>query len=190
MEQKKKKRTGCLIPLLVMLLLLLAIGIGVGVGVSSSTGNGTAAQKSVLVETMDLTDEQEAAVLALFEQCGILEIKEVTQVQAGESRTSFWVDDVETASYKGGDNTIVVWLNNESKAVEEIYFHDNDIYVDGQVMAQVSDFYVSSTLRDEYRVTCQMIIKQCLSYPDTAEFQSASGWSYGVRDGLDVIQSP
>lgn len=190
MEEKKQKKRGCLIPLLVILVILIAVVIGVGVGVSSSIEDGKTAQtKSVLVETMGLTEEQEANVLAIFEQCGILEVKEVTKIQAGESRTSFWVDDVETASYKGGDSTVVVWLDNESKTVEEIYFGDNDIYVDGQVVAQVPDFYVSSVQRDEYRVSCQMLIKQCLKYPDTAKFESASGWAFGVRDGLDVIQS-
>lgn len=186
MDPTVKKRRGCLLPFIVVFIIFAAIIGGIVVGVSSSEGT---AQKSLLAKTMDLTEEQEEAMLAVFSACGIVELKEVAEFQSGEDHTSYHINDDETEHYSGVDNTIVVWITNSTKAVEAIYFADQDIYVNGSVVAQVSDYYVSSTQRDEYRVTAQLLVKQCLNYPDTAQFGAASKWSFGVQDGYDFIQS-
>lgn len=184
---KQKKRYGCLIPILIVLILLVVLTICVAVGVSSSVQT---TPQSLLASQMELDETQEAAITEIFDACGICEIKDCTMVQAGETHTSYYVEDDETEHYTGAENTIVVWLDNETKTVESIYFDDHDIYVDGATVAQVSDYYVSSALRDTYRANAQTIIKQCLNYPDTAEFKSASYWHYGVSDdGYDIILS-
>ena len=184
---KQKKKHGCLIPLLIVLIFLIVLIAGIAVGVSSST---PATPKSVLAAGMELDDTQEAVITDIFDACGIYEIKECTEFQAGEAHTSYYVEDDETEHYTGADNTIVVWLDNETKTVESIYFGDHDIYIDGTAVAQVSDYYVSSALRDTYRTNAQLLIKQCLNYPDTAKFESSQGWRYGVNDdGYDVILS-
>jgi uncharacterized protein (UPF0333 family) len=183
-----KKRRGCLLPFLVLLFALLIIGIAVGVATSGGTASSSA-QKSVLAETMDLTEQQEQDMQAIFDACGVVEIKEATKNQEGEESTSYYVRDDETEHYTGMNGNIVVWVDNSTKAVKAIYFDDQDIYVDGAVVAQVPDYYISSEQRDAYRVSAQTLVKECLNYPDTAEFGAASKWSFGVRDGYDVIQS-
>lgn len=185
MEPKPKKRRGCLI-FTIVALVFLALCCAVAITVAPETAK---APKSLLAETMDLTEQQEQDMLAIFEACGIGEIKDAAQFQTGDSHTSYHVNDDETGHYGGVDNTIVVWVLNDTKEIESIYFHDNDIYVDGVVIAPVSDYYVSSAQRDAYRVSAQLLVKQVLNYPDTAEFGAASKWSFGVRDGYDVIQS-
>lgn len=186
-NNEPKKRRGCLIPLVIFAVVIIAIGAGIAAGIG---GVSKQEPKSLLAETMDLTEQQEQDLLEVFTACGILEVKEVTQFQEGESQTAYHVRDVETDSYRGMDGTIVVWLDNSTKAVNAIYFDDRDIYVDGAAVAQVSSFYVSSAQRDEYRVSVQLLVKECLNYPDTAQFGSASKWAFGVNeDGYDVIQS-
>lgn len=184
-EGKPKKRMGCLLPILIV----AAVCVAFTVALTSGGGNGGTTSKSTLAKGMELTAEQEQAMLTVFEACGILDIEEVSTFQAGEQQTSYHIRDVETDSYKAMKGNIVVWVDNDTKAVTAIYFDDNDIYVDGAVAAQVSDFYVSSALRDEYRVTAQIIVKECLTYPDTAKFGSSSKWAFGVKDGCDVAQS-
>ncbi|MBO6267348.1 MAG: hypothetical protein J6M06_03860 [Synergistaceae bacterium] len=181
----KKKRRGCLIPILIFFIVIF--GIGILVAVSSEKAS---APKSLLAETLELSETQEEAVLAIFEKCGIGEITEASVFQAGEDRTSYYVNDEETAYYSGADNSIVVWIDNKTKGVDTIYFHDNDIFENGAALHQVSEYYVPKALRDEYRVSMQLLVKQCLNYPDSAKFESGgSKWSFGVIDGLDVIQS-
>lgn len=186
-NKEPKKRRGCLIPLVIFAVVIIAIAAGISAGVS---GTPRQEPKSLLAETMELTEQQERDVLAVFDACGILEVKEVTQFQAGEDHTSYHVRDVETDSYRGMSGTIVVWMDNGTKAVEAIYFDDHDIYADGAVVAQVPAFYVSSAQRDEYRLAAQLLVKECLNYPDTAKFGSISKWAFGVNeDGNAVIQS-
>jgi hypothetical protein len=181
-----KKRRGCLAPFLVIVIVFALLCIGIGVGVSSSGGT---INQSLLAKTMDLTEQQEQDMQAIFDACGVVEIKEVIKFQEGEENTSYHIRDDETEHYIGMSGNIVVWVNNGTKAVESIYFNDQDIYVDGAVVAQVPDYYISSDQRDAYRVSAQVMVKKCLNYPDTAEFGAASKWSFGVRDGYDVIQS-
>lgn len=187
MEPKVKKRHGCLIPCIVIFIIFAGlIGIVINAVVP---GNYDEMEKSLLAETMELSDLQEQDMLEIFDACGIVEIKEVTQFQAGTEHTSYHVRDEETNHYQGMGGNIVVWVSNNSKTIEAIYFNDQDIYVDGIVVAPVSDYYVSSAQRDQYRVDVQFLVKEVLNYPDTAKFGSASAWAFGVKDGYDVIQS-
>ena len=135
-NNEPKKRRGCLIPLAIFAVVLIAIIGGIAAGVSGTAGQKP---KSLLAETIGLTEQQERDLLEVFDACGVLEVKEVTQFKEGESQTSYHVRDVETDHYRGMDGTIVVWLDNGTKAVEAIYFDDQDIYVDGAVVAQVPD---------------------------------------------------
>lgn len=176
-----KKRKGCLIPLAVFAVALIAIIGGIAAGIGGAAGQKP---KSPLAETMGLTEQQEQDLLEVFDACGILEVKEVAQFKEGESQTSYHVRDVETDRYRGMDGTIVVWLDNGTKAVDAIYFDDYDIYVDGAVVAQVPSFYVSAAQCDEYRVSIQLLAKERLSYPDSAQFGSANGPLVSMRTAM------
>lgn len=146
-------------------------------------------KQSILAKTVDLDSSQEENILKIFESCGIGEITSVSVFQEGESHTSYHVEDKETEVYKDADNTIVVWINNSDKTVESIYFHDQDIYVNDAVIAPITDYYVNSADRDEYRVTVQLAIKELLNYPDTAKFPAISGWAFEIEDGTIIVQS-
>lgn len=165
---------------------------GVGSGVNSMEGgkpSSSSAPTSLLAKEMDLSQEQERVVLDIFAQCGIGEIDSVEVFHEGEEQTSYYVEDSETKAYRGADYAIVVWLDNETKEVQAIYFHDQDIYVDGAAQAKVSDFYVNAEDRSKYRVTAQMLVNELLLVPDSAKYPAKSGWAFGVEDGIVVVQS-
>ena len=156
---------------------------------TSNTNSSPSVTRSELATVMEMTDEQERVMLSLFKSCGIGELSSVKQFQVGEERTSYHIDDEETSAYSGLNNTIVVWVDNETKTVQEIYFSDETIYADGEVQGQVTDYYVSKEACSNYRVVAQMYIDQLLNYPDTAKYPNRSGWAFGVVDGFDVAQS-
>lgn len=95
---------------------------------------------SIISRELDLTEEQEAEMLTLFEQCGIGEIKSFKLFQDGVDENSYFLDDENTAGHQSPGDTIIVWIVNETKEVESIYYRDQTIYADGQVQAQVTDF--------------------------------------------------
>lgn len=186
-EKNKKKGHGCLIPVLIVFLLFCG---GIAVGVLQMQKNPERyTKKSTLAKTMELDSAQEAAMLDIFMACGIGEITSASVFQSGENHTSYYLEDKETAAYKGAEYAIVVWVNNESKAIESIHFHSQDIYMNGEVLSPITAYYVNSEDRDNYRVTSQLAVKQLLNYPDTAKFPAISGWAFGIEDEIVIVQS-
>lgn len=143
--------------------------------------------KSILAKELDLTTEQETAIIDVFTQCGIGEITSASKFQGGDGHTSYHLEDEETSAYKAG--TIVVWITDEAKTIEAIYFQDQDIYIDGTVIAPVTNYYVNSTDRENYRVASQLAVNQILNYPDTAKYPAISGWRFGIEEGVVIVQS-
>ena len=185
--QKEKKKRGCLIPVLIVLVIFMGAGT---FGIKQIKQNPDAYQaKSMLAKELELTSDQESAMLEIFQSCGIGEITSANLFQSGEDRTSYHLFDEETAHYKGAENAIVVWVDNTSKEIQEIYFRDHDIYLNGEVVSPVTAYYVNSADRDNYRVSAQLAVKECLNYPDTAKFPAISGWKFGIEDGIIIVQS-
>ena len=187
MRTERKKRHGCLLPVLILFLIFGGAAVFTIFVVSQNPENYH--KKSILASELDLTSEQEGSMLEIFAQCGIGEITSASKFQSGDGHTSYHLDDEETAAYKGADYTIVVWVDDESKAIESIYFHDQDIYVNGEILGQVTDYYVSSEDSEKYRVSSQLAVNQLLNYPDTAKYPARSGWRFGIEEGVVIVQS-
>lgn len=152
--------------------------------------NNPAQNNSILANAMMLTTEQEKNIRDIFDNCGIGKIVKAVKFQGNEIETSYHVNDEETGYYGDMDNTIIVWLNNKDKTVKSIYFNNRDIYINGKVISKITDHYIDSELRTEYRTMAQMYIEKFLNYPKTAKFGSASYWQFKVNDaGYDVIKS-
>lgn len=185
-NKEKNKGCGCLIAVAI-----IAVAFCVFVAILSAVygDGGSASNSSIIKRELELTDEEASTMLQVFEDCGIGEITSVQLFQSGDDRTSYHMEDEETAMYGGVSGTIVVWVDNESKAVQEIYFNDNDIYLDGEVIAPITNYYVSSEDREKYRTASQIAVKQILNYPDTAEFKSISGWKFGIEGNTVIVQS-
>lgn len=182
---KEKKRRGCSLPVLILILIL---GGSAAFALFVLSQNPEDYQnKSVLASELDLTTEQENSMLEIFSQCGIGEITSASKFQDGEGHTSYHLKDEETDAYKAG--TIVVWVNNTTKAVESIFFQDEDIYLDGTVVAPITNYYVNSADRDSYRVSAQLAVNKLLNYPDTAKYPAISGWRFGIEEGVVIVQS-
>lgn len=172
----------------VILIALVVISLAVfGAAMSQKNGSsGPRLSKTTLGKEVELTAEQEADMIDVFSQCGIGEIVSASTVQKGEEKTSYHLKDSETQSYR---DPIVVWVINETKVVDAIYYGDYDIYVNGSVIAQITDYYIDSTERDEYRLMAQMAVNQVLSFPDTAKYPSIGKWKFGVEDETTIVQS-
>lgn len=182
---QKKKGHGCLIS---MLIIIFMFGASIAFGITQMQKNPERyAKKSTLAKTMELDSDQESNILKIFTDCGIGEITSVSVIQSGEEQTSYHLNDKETAGYNHGP--IVVWINNKTKTLESIYYQDQDIYIDNTVIAPVTDYYINSTDKSEYRVASQLAVKQILNYPDTAKFPSISGWAFNIEDGIIIVQS-
>jgi hypothetical protein len=167
---------GCSCGCLVIIAIVLLIGF---IGSTSGTSNNKVSNG---LQSMNLTPEQEATMLQVFQDSGIGEISSVKLFQSGEAETSYYLSDDEV-------NNIVVWINNADKTVKAIYYNDNDIYLNGAVVSQITNYYVNSTDRDKYRTVSQEAIKKILNYPDTAKFPGLPKWKFGIDNGVVIVQS-
>ena len=108
---------------------------------------------SMFARELQLNQEQKATMQDIFTQCGIGEITSVKSIQHAETKSSYWLTDNETEFYgKGSDYAIVVWVDNETKQIKEIYFHDQNIYIDGKVVTPITQYYVNEEARDRKSV--------------------------------------
>jgi hypothetical protein len=131
-----KKRRGCLVSVLIALFLFIGLTVVLAIVMPKTE---KPPKQSVLAETMNLTADQEAVMQAVFYSCGIDTIKSAKVAQTREDRTSYHVRDVGTSAYI---EPIVVYVNNENKTVDAIYYDDHDIYENGIVIGKVSDYYI------------------------------------------------
>lgn len=185
MNEPKKKR-GCLIPILVVMLAMGAFAFAVLPRGTSTTDNKS---YTILGKGLDLTKGQETAIVEIFDQCGIGEIQSVQEFQSGEKQTSYWLADSETQNYKGADYAIVVFINNADKTVDQIYFHDHDIFIEGQIVDSIKNYYVDSESAMKYRTSSQMLVDQVLQFPKSAKYPAKSGWAFSIDGDTVIIQS-
>jgi len=174
----KKKKKGCLIAFLVVAAVFVGFVVLV-IALNPSSPSGTNSKRSDLAILLDASDEQEAAILKVFEDCGI-KMTSIKLFQSGENKSSYYVSTADAAN-------IVVWLNNENKQIEEIYFNDFDIYTENEVKANLYDYVMTKEEKDSYRLSARNAVTSILTAPDTAKF-SESDWRYGKIDGEYMIQ--
>lgn len=186
-----KRLKKVLLVIVIVFVFLTIVGLIAGIqdskkNTSVSEDNQLVYSKTTLGKALELTEEQETAMVNIFTQCGIGEIVSASQFQAGDDHTSYWLYDSETKAY---NDAIVIWITNSTKTLESIYYGDYDIYTEGNVIAQITDYYVNSEDRDSYRVSSQMLVNKVLTNPETAQYPAASGWKYGLEDDIVIVQS-
>ena len=140
---------------------------------------------TVLGQTMELSKKEEAAVVAVFTECGLGEITEARVLSSDETSDSYNVNDRNTARYMDRANRIVVQLDKETKSVLSIDCGNNGVYRDGELVAPVTDFYLGTEARDTYLSVCLTAVKARLELPETAVFPAKSAWKY-TMDGEQV----
>jgi len=189
-SKPKKKGHGCLSTIFIVFFIFLMLGIILNILMIKFPQDASSTnQQSILAKTMDLDSDQEANMLKILEACGIGEVTSVSVFQSGEDQTSYYLEDKEIEVYKGAEYDVVIWVDNTNKTINSIYFHDQDIYLDGKMITPITDYYVNSSDRDKYRVATQLAITELLNYPDTAEFPAISGWVFEIEDDTIIVQS-
>ena len=182
-ETQPPKKLGRIVAPLIILIMVASIIIIAIV----SPGENASSDKTPLMKAMNVTKDQEAEMLSVFKACGILDIKKVEVFQTGEQSTSYYAIDIETAYY---GHPIVIWIYNDSKKVEAIYYEDNTIYEKGKVKSNIQDYYIDAETRSGYQLLAETLVKECLNYPNSAKFKyGSSNWAFKKEKGKVTIQS-
>jgi len=145
--------------------------------------------RSLLAETMGLTDEQEAAILEVFEEAGIEEITRIEQAPTPEQNfLSFRLRNADTDFYGG---FITVHLSDDEYRNVLTIFHnlaDEDIFAYGEIVNHASVFFpISATERNTVITQAQRWILDVLELPDSAVF--GRGWAFERQEENIAVQS-
>lgn len=191
-------------PLLFVLPLLLVLVIGAGVSIyvfhfpiappaelpfEIPFLSGPKISETVLGQGMELTAKQEEAVNAVFSECGFKQITQVSKIGADSTTTSYAVEDADTERFMSTDDPIEVRVENETKTVQSITFQSNPIYADGEVVSQMTDYYMDMSERDVYMQAALDEVKARLDLPEVAVFPSRSHWTFQEEEGDVLIVS-
>ena len=196
-ELPKKKRgpMAILAPVIVLLLAALIsvvvfafpVGLPIELPFGLPIKLGPKISDTLLGETMELSEKQEKAVLAVLESCGFDEIVEVEELPTAGKNQAYAIRDKALERYTEGENAVIK-VNEESKEVATISFRSHDLYANGEVLSQLSELYLNAEDRDELMVAALDAVKGRLDLPETAVFPSRSNWHY-TEDGGQVIVS-
>lgn len=176
--------------------LLLAVGLSVSVFVFHFPIDppfelpfGKALSETELGQTMEVTSKQEEAILAIFEQCGIYAVREVKRLVSDDESATYAINDAETVHFSDTKDAIIVELSNKDKTVQSIDFQKHAVYRSGTVVAQATDFYLSSAERDNYLSMCLTAVNARLPLPETASYPAKSAWSYTTDGNKVTVES-
>ena len=136
---------------------------------------------------MQLTKEQEEAMLPVLEECGFTRISDVQMLTHDDEITTYIIHDTETIRYLEGD--IVAEVDSASKVLRAITYKENDIYLSGHLITPVTEFYLDGAQRDVYLSACLDAVRARLEVPEAAVFPSKSGWQYSMDGDKVTVNS-
>lgn len=189
-KQKRRNPLAFIVPLL--LILVGAISVFVfhfPVDPPFELPFGKEPDRSPLAAAMDLNSKEEAAVIAVFDQCGVLQITDAKKRSSNGTSSVYVLNDAETSLYTDTQDAIIVQINDKTKTVDSIDYRNHAVYRGGQVVAQATDFYLDSAERDEYLALALTAVKMNLEFPELASFHAKSGWDYTMEDNRVTVRS-
>lgn len=189
-KQKRRNPLAFIVPLL--LILVGAVSVFVfhfPVDPPFELPFGKEPDRSPLAAAMDLNDKEEAAVIAVFDQCGVFRITDAKKRSSNGTSSVYVLNDAETSLYTDTQDAIIVQINDKTKTVDSIDYRNHAVYRGGQVVAQATDFYLDSAERDEYLALALTAVKMNLEFPELASFHAKSGWDYTMEDNRVTVRS-
>lgn len=144
---------------------------------------------TVLGQTLELNKKEEAALVAVFTECGLGEITEARLRSSDDISDTYVVDDRNTARYLERDSAVLVRLDKATKAVVSIFCGSSAVYRNDELVAPVTNFYLGTEVRDSYLAVCLTAVKARLDLPETAVFPSKSAWEYTMDGNRVTVRS-
>ena len=134
---------------------------------------------TVLGSGMELTEEQEEAMLPALAECGFTTISEVRKLSSNDAIATYAIQDTETIRYLDGE--VVAVVDNVSKKLKSMTYKDYDIYLNGHLITPVTEFYLNAAQRDVYLSASLDAVRARLEIPETAVFPAKSKWVYTLE---------
>lgn len=194
---KQKKKKGCLIYVLIALGIIVAFSVAMAIAMSTDMKNNSdnvelpsgveSNEYSIVNEELTATDDITFAIFDIFEKC---KIGTVTTFEYDNQLDNMYAEGQK--GYRLTTNiasNIILYINSDG-TVYALRYLAEDLYIDGNVVAELTDFIVLTSEASTYYAKCQTYLKDyVLKSPSTAEFPNITAWKFGKEDGNIIVQS-
>jgi len=189
---KPKKKRGCLIGFLIVVAIIIGIIILIirsGDSIFEDLANDRLEheQQNAVINTIsaavEMTEEQEAAIMETFSAVGIYDIIRIEDItHRADGYTSFRLHNADTQFYGG---FLTIWIS-EDKSLDGIYrVSSPDIFTGGEIVTHLRDVFPALTAeRDRIIPRARELIMDVLEFPDTAQFETS--WAFS-RQGENIV---
>ncbi len=153
------KLLGCSTILAIVLILVVFIGI---LGSSTDKQFEEIAKNRSLFEEYGVSYENVEQVL---DSCGYKDY----EIKRDEEMDNYWGDKTIAFQIIFNDSPLS-GITIKDNAIYNVYYIDNELYKDGQVIRKITDFFLTDDEKYDYIDNSKEVVKSQLTYPDTAKF--------------------
>lgn len=189
LQKDGKKKNGCglffLIIIFIISLILLIVSALNNDDVASPTTNSYDAS-GISAKYIDVSQSEGNAIDTVLSDCGITQI------------LSFDHDELLDNAHADGEtgyrlkistdlDNIILYLNSD-KTVHSLRYADHDLYSDGNIIAKIEDYTISSKEASDLMISCEEKVKNVLKSPSTAKFPNILEWGFGKEKNIVTVQ--
>lgn len=180
---------GCIISFVVILFAIVCVGSAIKMAIDiedSQPSNSPEKSNSASHNFLKITGKKGDKIDSIFLKCGLIEITEIKHDKM--------LDDAHSSGETGyrikanGINNIILYLD-KNKNVTYLIFAGHKLYKKGKYKASLDDYAMTLEEQDEWRISCQEVVKKILKSPSTAEFPSRNDWNFSKNKRKLIIQS-
>lgn len=134
----------------------------------------------------DMSADVADAVMDVFEMCAI---GEIITFERDVSLDDMYAEG--QTGYRMQSNVasnLILYLNADG-SVYALRYKAEDLYLDGEFIAKVTDFVLLDGETSKYYAKSQTVINECLKSPSTAEYPFIDEWSYSKSNGIITVSS-
>ena len=174
--QKKRKKghsSGCAVVVAIAIMIMIVV-------ITPKIFKGNV-NTNPLAEAFNADKEQATNIEATLEQCGIEQLKEISRDELLDH------DGLKGYRAKAWDRNTVVYTD-ENNQVMRVVFGGITLCDNGEVVANVSDYTMTTDEETTLQLKTQEIIKNILKSPSTAKFAPFTEWGFSKNPERIIVQ--
>lgn len=179
---KKKRKLGCLIPILLFMFLCFIISSGIR-DMNKNPDNNTS---GITTKYIDVSAEEGKQIDVVLNECGITKVKTFENDPLLDNAHSEGETGYRLSISDSIDN-IILYLNAD-KTIYSLSYNTYMLYSDNTVVATLQDYTVSLDELNNYQYLCKEKVKDVLKSPSTAKFPNYTEWGFKQEKNIFTVQ--
>jgi hypothetical protein len=167
--------------------IIFSLGVIITIILSNVLNNSQIVNKSVeaSINIDGITNDKSIKIIDVLKECGL---NDVSSIEHDELLDNAHVDGEKGYRVNSDGINIILYINKDD-TVNQVRWADKDLYKDGKVVSNISDYVFSIEEQSKIQVKCQDIVSQALKSPSTAKFPNITKWAFSKETEKIIVQS-